>query len=214
MLLSSVIFITPSCVPDDDGWFGNCTNGEGPEVERVLNMLDFTGVKLSCEAKVFITQGDVFEVVAKGEENVIDQLELDVQDDTWNIEFDVDDLGGILSKNAISGKLLGIDISQRGKSGRVLELIVKTSLENVTVSGEYKIRLLFGGLLSSLFEMEFVREGEAVSKLVIRGKGYGHGVGLCQMGAIGRAEAGLGFKEILQAYYPGTHISPILNSLE
>ncbi len=88
MLLSIIIFTIPACVPDDDGWWGNCTKGEGPEVERVLNMPHFTGVKLSCEAKVFITQGDTFEVVAKGEDNVIDELELDVQDDTWSIEFD------------------------------------------------------------------------------------------------------------------------------
>ncbi|MBK9014230.1 MAG: DUF2807 domain-containing protein [Saprospiraceae bacterium] len=88
MLLLGIAFSSPSCVPDDDGWFGNCQQGEGPEVERVLDMPDFTGVKLSCEAKVFITQGDVFEVVAVGEENVIEELELDVRDDTWDIEFD------------------------------------------------------------------------------------------------------------------------------
>lgn len=88
LFLLSILFTIPSCDPDDDGWFGDCTKGEGPDVERVLNMPDFTGVKLNCEAKVFITQGDTFEVVAKGESNIIDELELDVQDDTWTIEFD------------------------------------------------------------------------------------------------------------------------------
>jgi len=88
MFLLGIAFTSPSCVPDDDGWFGNCTKGEGAEVERVLNLPFFTGVKLSCEAKVFITQGDVFEVVAVGEDNIIDEVELDVQDDTWTIEFD------------------------------------------------------------------------------------------------------------------------------
>ncbi|MCC6727470.1 MAG: DUF2807 domain-containing protein [Saprospiraceae bacterium] len=88
MLLATSIFTMPSCDPDDDGWFDGCDSGEGPTVERVLNVPDFTGVKLSCEAKVFITQGDVFEVVAVGEDNVIDELETDVQDDTWTIEFD------------------------------------------------------------------------------------------------------------------------------
>ena len=87
MLLMGIIFTMPSCVPDDDGWFG-CDEGIGPEVEQVLSVSDFTGVKLSCDAKVFITQGDVFEVVAVGEENVIEELELDVRDDTWTIEFD------------------------------------------------------------------------------------------------------------------------------
>lgn len=88
MLLAGLALAMPSCDPDDDGWFGDCENGQGPQVERVLNMPQFTGVKLSCEAKVFITQGDVFEVAAKGEENVLDEIELDVQDDTWTIEFD------------------------------------------------------------------------------------------------------------------------------
>lgn len=87
LLLLGIIFTAPSCDPDED-WWGDCTKGEGPEVERVLNVPDFTGVKLNCDAKVFITQGDTFEVVAKGEENIIDELELDVQDDTWTIEFD------------------------------------------------------------------------------------------------------------------------------
>ncbi len=87
LLLLGIIFTAPACDPDED-WWGDCTKGEGPEVEQVLNMPDFTGVKLNCDAKVFITQGDTFEVVAKGEENIIDELELDVQDDTWTIEFD------------------------------------------------------------------------------------------------------------------------------
>jgi stage II sporulation protein D len=38
--------------------------------------------------------------------------------------------------------------------------------------------------------------------------GYGHGVGMCQWGAIGRARAGQDFREILRAYYPGTAIGP------
>lgn len=88
MLLLGTAFLSPSCVPDDDSWFGNCEEGDGPRVERVLSMPGFTGVKLSCDAKVFITQGDVFEVVAVGEQNVIDELELDVQDGTWTVEFD------------------------------------------------------------------------------------------------------------------------------
>ena len=87
-MLSTVIFTNTSCDPDDGGWWGNCEKGEGPEVEQGINMPDFTGIKLNCEAKVFITQGDTFEVVAKGESNIIDELELDVQDNTWTIEFD------------------------------------------------------------------------------------------------------------------------------
>ncbi len=89
LLLSLFIalFATTSCV-DDDGIFVNCERGDGPVVEEVLNISDFTGIDLKIAANVYITQGDFFEVVAKGEQNVIDELELDVRNDTWDIEFD------------------------------------------------------------------------------------------------------------------------------
>ena len=45
-------------------------------------------------------------------------------------------------------------------------------------------------------------------KLVLRGNGYGHGVGMCQWGAIGRARAGQTARAILAAYYPGTSVGP------
>jgi stage II sporulation protein D len=42
---------------------------------------------------------------------------------------------------------------------------------------------------------------------VLRGAGNGHGVGMCQWGAIGRARAGQDFRTILRAYYPGTTVA-------
>ena len=81
------LFATTSCV-DDDGIFKDCERGSGPVVEEVLNISDFTGVKLKIAADVFITQGDVFEVVAEGEQNVIDELDLNVRNDIWDVEFD------------------------------------------------------------------------------------------------------------------------------
>ena len=85
-LLVALLTIT-SCV-DDDGIFQDCDRGDGPVVEEVLSMSDFTGIDLKINANVYITQDDFFEIVAKGEQNVIDELELDVRNDTWDIEFD------------------------------------------------------------------------------------------------------------------------------
>ena len=42
--------------------------------------------------------------------------------------------------------------------------------------------------------------------LRLAGRGYGHGVGMCQWGAIGRARAGQGYEEILGHYYPGAQL--------
>ena len=69
------------------------------------------------------------------------------------------------------------------------------------VSGDLKIRRLLGGLKSTLFEVS--REGDA---FVFHGAGFGHGVGMCQMGAMGMASAGKAHAQILGHYYRGTHL--------
>src|SRR2546426_1816739 len=48
------------------------------------------------------------------------------------------------------------------------------------------------------------KRGDAVSRLVVDGRGSGHGVGFCQWGAIGRARAGQRYEQILETYFPGT----------
>ena len=46
----------------------------------------------------------------------------------------------------------------------------------------------------------------SLDKLVVKGNGYGHGIGMCQWGAIGRARAGQSVRYILATYYPGTTV--------
>ena len=87
-ILSLTIFTIPACHIHDDGPFWDCEKGQGPEVSVVLDMPEFTGVSLNSSVDVFITQGPNFQVVAKGEENIIDLLQLDVQNNVWDIEFD------------------------------------------------------------------------------------------------------------------------------
>jgi stage II sporulation protein D len=47
-----------------------------------------------------------------------------------------------------------------------------------------------------------------LARLILRGGGNGHGVGMCQWGAIGRARAGQDFRTILRTYFPGTSVGP------
>jgi stage II sporulation protein D len=54
---------------------------------------------------------------------------------------------------------------------------------------------------SDFFDMSFAKGNFRIS-----GKGYGHGLGLSQEGAMNMAEKGYGFREILEFYYPGTHV--------
>ena len=61
-------------------------------------------------------------------------------------------------------------------------------------------------LRSATFTLTYRGEGDRIGRLDAQGAGSGHGVGLCQWGAVGRARAGARYADILSAYYPGTRI--------
>jgi len=65
-----------------------------------------------------------------------------------------------------------------------------------------------GEMLNSTYvSVQAAEQGaRGLTRLTLRGQGYGHGIGLCQWGAIGRARAGQDFRTILATYYPGTTI--------
>jgi len=99
------------------------------------------------------------------------------------------------------GHVRQLTAKRRGVSGRIGVLAIEGDKATVQVSGDLHIRRLLGGLKSTLFEVE--NQG---ATFVIRGAGYGHGVGMCQMGAIGMAGAGKPYAQILGHYYRGSHL--------
>ena len=99
------------------------------------------------------------------------------------------------------GRLAKLTPKTRGVSGRIGTITLEGSKGRIDVTGDLKIRRLLGGLKSTLFEV--TREGDS---FVFRGAGFGHGVGMCQMGAIGMATAGKSYAQILAHYYRGTHL--------
>ena len=107
-----------------------------------------------------------------------------------------------------------VEIDTRTPSGRVGTLKIATDRGNYVLRGNdvrYVLRKPGGEILNSTaFDVQVAtgRDG-AISQLVIRGTGYGHGVGMCQWGAIGRARAGQDFRTILRTYYPGTSVDAI-----
>jgi stage II sporulation protein D len=109
------------------------------------------------------------------------------------------------------GELRDVSVSAKTASGRVATLSIVTDRGTFQVHGNDTRSILRtpGGeiLSSSSFSIESVdRSGGHVARLVLKGAGYGHGVGMCQWGAIGRARAGQDFRQILRTYYPGTSI--------
>ncbi|MBA3463417.1 MAG: SpoIID/LytB domain-containing protein [Deltaproteobacteria bacterium] len=120
----------------------------------------------------------------------------------WTEKRQADDLTARVSVlHPEIGRIKSIVPKKRGVSGRIGVLTIKGDKASVDVTGDLHIRRLLGGLKSSLFEV--TREGDT---FVFRGAGFGHGVGMCQMGAIGMAIAGKKHDKILGHYYRGTHL--------
>ena len=102
-------------------------------------------------------------------------------------------------------------VTQRTESGRVRSMIIDTDAGRFNV-GKDRVRWILtpargGGALlnSSKFDVRMTSDGGVVAE----GGGWGHGIGMCQVGAMGRARAGQDYRTILEAYYPGTQINKL-----
>lgn len=114
--------------------------------------------------------------------------------------------------NAIpdSEYIKNIALIRNKKSKRILRIIITTKYNAYTIPG-YRVRALFGdkndpgGLLKS----NYVSLGVKNDMIVLQGHGFGHGVGMCQFGAIEMARQGKTYRQILQHYYTGVKLTKI-----
>lgn len=127
--------------------------------------------------------------------------ERDDDDREWTVKVPLAELDRALRKR-VGAEVRGVAVFRRTASGRADALMVATTSGSRPLPA-VELRQLLGyqRLPSLLFEVAM--SGGAA---VFRGKGSGHGVGLCQWGARGRALAGEGYREILAHYYPGADI--------
>jgi stage II sporulation protein D len=106
-----------------------------------------------------------------------------------------------------------ITVGSHTPSGRVGTLTITTDRGNFVLRGNdirFVLRAPGGELLNSTYfsvETTLTSSG-TIARLTLHGMGYGHGVGMCQWGAIGRARAGQDYRAILRTYYPGTSVGP------
>jgi len=151
-----------------------------------------------------------------GPDGAIDFLELmppvkGVSDDrsaavySWEIRKTRRELEAAVNRRVSVGRLEDLQVVRRGVSGRVVELRVVGSEGSANVRGFDVRRLL--DLQESLMVIEPQRDEQGrLEAVVFAGKGWGHGVGLCQVGAYGMALRGAGYKEILTHYYRGVTV--------
>jgi len=137
----------------------------------------------------------------------------------WTVEWDGETLRRILRRTVPAA--LGIDASmvdvvrdvrvhRTGPSGRVTEARVQVGAGHIPVFAP-DVRSVFetpdGRMLgSTALRFEAAAPGGSVDRLTAYGTGWGHGVGMCQWGAVGRARAGQDAKTIVTTYFPGTRL--------
>lgn len=140
----------------------------------------------------------------------------------WREEWDASKLRAILSRTLpavmkVGGdglqRVTNIETTRTTRSGRVAELRIVFEHGDVRVPGPNVRSVLRPDaarlLRSQAFELHVTRNEAGVSHLVATGAGWGHGVGFCQWGAVGRARAGQDYRAILVTYFPGTRIEKL-----
>ena len=122
----------------------------------------------------------------------------------WKVVYSQDELTALVARHAPQlGKIIDLIPLKRGVSGRIYELKIVGENESIIIGKELEIRKWLSN--SHLYSSAFVVEKNG-DTFTLYGAGWGHGVGLCQIGAAVMAEKGYTYKEILAHYYPNTEI--------
>ena len=139
----------------------------------------------------------------------------------WTRTFGADELRDAISRYVRAlpggaggvGAVTNVTVTAVTPAGRVGTLTVDTDRGRWAMRGNEiraALRSTAGELLySTYFSVDVVPGRGGVQQLILKGGGNGHGVGMCQSGAIGRARAGQDFRTILRTYYPGTTVGTI-----
>ena len=139
----------------------------------------------------------------------------------WQVEWDADTLARILRRSA--SVPLGVDpaqirniqdlrVARTGASGRAVEVRVRVAPGEIPILApdiRTVLRTPAGDPLgSSAFQLRTRTGADGRLMITAAGAGWGHGVGMCQWGAVGRARAGQNYRTIVNAYFPGAEVQP------
>lgn len=132
----------------------------------------------------------------------------------WRVIYDREELEEILRKKSgiDFGELQNLTAVRRGPSGRISKLQIEGTKQTVIVGKELEIRswLSPSHLLSSAFVVSAERSKDgAVQRFILEGGGWGHGVGLCQIGAAVMAAKGFGAEAVLAHYFTGAELQKL-----
>lgn len=134
----------------------------------------------------------------------------------WNVCYQQKELAMLIEKKSgiHFGKILDLVPLERGKSGRIIRLLIKGTERELIVGKELEIRkwLSESHLYSSAFVVEKIYKNEdrtIPASFKLHGAGWGHGVGMCQIGAAVMSKKGYTFQQILEHYFQQAHINQL-----
>lgn len=132
----------------------------------------------------------------------------------WKVEYSQAEIAELLHRRSgiDFGQIIDLTPLRRGESGRIIELKIVGTLQTVVVGKELEIRKWLSN--SHLYSSAFVVDKHEIAdgipqKFVLSGAGWGHGVGLCQIGAAMMGEKGYFYKDILLHYFRGAELKRI-----
>jgi len=128
----------------------------------------------------------------------------------WVVRKSNEDLSREVSSNRRIGDIVELRPKRYGRSGRIVELEIVGTSGKADLRGLAVRRAL--GVRENLFFIDAQRGPDGtVESWVFTGRGWGHGVGMCQVGAYGMAAAGYGYRQILSHYYFGTSLAVMID---
>jgi SpoIID/LytB domain protein len=132
----------------------------------------------------------------------------------WKVEYTQEELGELINFNTHIdfGNIIDLIPLERGDSARIIKLKIKGTKKELIFGKELEIRRILSKthLYSSAFVVEKSNiKNEIPQNFTIYGAGWGHGVGLCQIGAAYMASKGYQFDEILSHYFTGTKLKKL-----
>src|SRR5574344_854995 len=132
----------------------------------------------------------------------------------WKVEYTQEQISRLINEKQKDdfGDIIDLIPVERGKSGRICKLKIIGSKKTLTIGKELEIRRTLSDthLFSSAFVVDKGKADNGIpSSFTLVGAGWGHGVGLCQIGAAVMGEKGYKYDKILLHYYRGAEIKKI-----
>jgi len=132
----------------------------------------------------------------------------------WQVEMSNEELSNNLNEIKEIGLLQEIKILERGNSGRIIKARFLGSKDSLDLNSELEIRKIKKPpFRSSCFIFDKIISSDNSVLYKFNGAGWGHGVGMCQSGAVARAYSGKTYQQILNHYFPKTEIKSVYPKL-